>query len=160
MKVLFKIVLLLLIGLSVFLLWPAKSIQPEQRILSAQKPSSQMETMVLVYNATSDHWSVLTDFFHKAVSPQTYPCNLCNLTFGVFTMKDDWKQFLDTLPYKKIFLHKDEFEKKYSMAYTNYPVIFSANQQYLWVLVSKRQIDSCDNLQQLKQVTWQNLGRS
>lgn len=152
MKVLFKILVLILLGFSIFLIWPQKSLKKETKVLASIR-SEEPQKLVLVYNANSDNWSVTKDFFHKMFSPETYPCQLCALTFGPFMMKKDWKQFLDSLPYKKEFLHKDEFVKKYSLNFSNYPVIFAAGKSDIWVLVSKVELESCNNLDQLKQLT-------
>ena len=62
------------------------------------------------YNANSDTGSKMLDFAHKIMSPATYNCALCSLTFGAFTEKKKWKTFRKTLlakGYELSFLHKD-----------------------------------------------------
>lgn len=64
--------------------------------------------IIFVYNAKSDLFSALGDLVHKMLFPSTYPCSLCQLTYGHSAIKKEWAQFLDTLPFRKTFLHKDE----------------------------------------------------
>jgi len=81
--------------------------------------------LIFVYNANSGVFAGLKDLIHKSVSPKTYGCNLCGLTYGGASMKQEWREFLDSLPVKVIFLHKDEFAKQYPRyAMTTYPVVF------------------------------------
>ena len=72
--------------------------------------------IILAYNAWGGMVPGAVDFFHKILRPSTYPCNLCYLTYGIFVMKKDWKHFLDSLPYRKVYLMKDEVRKKYEPA--------------------------------------------
>jgi hypothetical protein len=152
-----KIVFFVSIVLLVFILWPAREIEPEVRNLTTQINNRKPDRIILVYNATSDHWSVLKDFFHKLLFPKTYPCQLCNLTFGAFTMKKEWKNFLDSLPYEKQYLHKDEFVKKYHLNYQSFPVILASDKTSIWVLVTPKEINDCKSLEQLKMLTLEKL---
>ena len=64
--------------------------------------------LIFVYNADSGLGNAMLDSMHKIVSPQTYDCQLCALTFGVFTEKEQWKNFRETSEISMEFLHKDE----------------------------------------------------
>jgi len=44
--------------------------------------------IIFVYNADSSLFANITDFAHKIVSPKTYSCNLCKLSYGKFSMKN------------------------------------------------------------------------
>ncbi len=59
----------------------------------------------------------------KIISPSTYQCQLCALTYGNFSMKQDWKSFIESLPIKSVFLYKDEFVQQYKMN-TAFPAVF------------------------------------
>jgi hypothetical protein len=48
----------------------------------------------------------VTDFAHKMLSPSTYECQLCALTYGSFSMKQKWKSFIESLPIKTVFFIK------------------------------------------------------
>jgi hypothetical protein len=73
------------------------------------------QELIFVYNANSDFFSTVTDFAHKILSPATYQCHLCALTFGNFSIKQGWKSFIEGLSLKAILLHKDEFEGEYGI---------------------------------------------
>lgn len=65
-------------------------------------------TLILVYNADGGPLNALRDAVHKLVSPATYPCSLCALTYGAVSMRREWRAFLDGLGLPTLFLHRDE----------------------------------------------------
>lgn len=67
--------------------------------------------LIFIYNADSGAINKLIDFTHKIISPSTYNCQLCSITYGSFAMKHQWKHFLEIIPHKKIFLYKNEAQK-------------------------------------------------
>ncbi|MBA3647638.1 MAG: hypothetical protein H0W62_03650 [Chitinophagales bacterium] len=67
------------------------------------------EQLIFVYNVNSDLFSTVTDFVHKILSPSTYQCKLCALTYGNFSLKQEWKAFIESLLIETVFLCKDEF---------------------------------------------------
>lgn len=72
-----------------------------------------MKSLIFVYNADSGLASALFDSAHKLLSPGTYSCNLCALTHHLAGEKQDWKTFLQGAKTEMIFLHRDEWEKRY-----------------------------------------------
>lgn len=70
--------------------------------------------LIFVYNADSGIFNTLSDIAHKLFSPDTYQCNLCNLTHGYFQAREEWVTFLDDMDADIEFLHRDEFVKQYS----------------------------------------------
>ena len=107
-------------------------------------------TLIFVYNANSDFFSSIVDVIHKIVSPKTYQCNLCAITYGAVSMKQEWKKFIDNLPLKSEFLHRDEFFKKYKIKNTKLPKVFIKKKEKVEVLISSNEIDKCKNLEDLK----------
>ncbi|KPF63155.1 hypothetical protein [Porphyrobacter sp. AAP60] len=67
-----------------------------------------MPTLIFVYNADGGPLNALRDMVHKIISPATYPCSLCALTYGPFAMRRGWRNFLDSLGCAKLFLYRDE----------------------------------------------------
>ena len=63
--------------------------------------------LIFVYNADSGLMNTLMDIGHKAISPQTYECSLCGLTFGVLKEHKQWKQFRSESSIDMKFLHRD-----------------------------------------------------
>jgi hypothetical protein len=87
---------------------------------------SPVTKLLIVFKADSSPIAQTFDFLHKAISPATYQCNLCRVTYGVFVAKKEWKKFIGTLPFPAIFLHRDEFRKRYpKLAAIPLPVIFA-----------------------------------
>ena len=48
------------------------------------------------------------DSVHKTLSPSTYPCSLCAITYGAFAMDRRWRAWLKALPMPSVFFHKDD----------------------------------------------------
>jgi hypothetical protein len=85
--------------------------------------------LIFVYNANSGWLNAVVDSAHKMLSPQTYPCKLCELTHDATGQRDEWRRFRESVKNTGTtleFLHKDEFEKvywsKWLPKYT-YPII-------------------------------------
>lgn len=51
-------------------------------------------TFIFIYNAAPGKINGLFDSIHKAVSPQTYACDLCALTHGFAGAHAGWKRFM------------------------------------------------------------------
>jgi hypothetical protein len=114
------------------------------------------EELIFVYNANSDLFSTVTDFAHKILSPSTYQCHLCALTYGNFSIKRNWKSFIESLPIETAFLHKNEFEKQYKIQ-AALPVVFISTNDVINEIVSKKEIESCQSLEELKDVVTKKL---
>lgn len=71
------------------------------------------DKLIFVYNANSGVINGLLDFAHKLISPQTYACSLCRVTYGNTGMKGQWREYVNSLPYQVEFLHRDELTQKY-----------------------------------------------
>jgi len=71
--------------------------------------------LIFVYNANSGAINALLDSAHKIISPQTYDCKLCELTYGVFKEDEEWLRFLEGFRFRE-----SEIQKKpvpHSMRY-------------------------------------------
>lgn len=83
--------------------------------------------LTFVYNANSGKINTWLDIGHKLISPKTYSCDLCSLTHGLFTEREEWKRYQEGSSIELEFLHKDEFEKSYGKDKNlNYPVILKS----------------------------------
>ena len=71
------------------------------------------QRLLFVYNADGGLLPSLKDLFHKILSPATYPCSLCAVTYGATSMRPEWKEFVRGLPVPVEFLHRDEFLRDY-----------------------------------------------
>ena len=106
--------------------------------------------LILVYNANGGVLNGLRDSVWKAFRPSTYPCSLCALTFGWFTMHRPWRAFLDSLPHEKEYLHKDEIGAAYPGLSIALPAILVAEAGARPdVLVSAAELDALSDLDAL-----------
>jgi hypothetical protein len=107
--------------------------------------------IIFVYNANSGIFAAASDFVKKLTQPSAYDCNLCMVTYGAVAMKNPWKDYLDTLPYQKTFLHKDEFTARYPSSNEQLPAVFSKSDstETLHVLLTAFEINSVKNLPDL-----------
>ena len=71
------------------------------------------QRLVFVYNADGGRLAGLKDMFHKILSPSTYSCSLCAITYGATSMQPEWREFIKMLPVPVEFLHRDEFSRDY-----------------------------------------------
>jgi len=60
--------------------------------------------IIFVYNADAGFMSGVMDSLHKAISPETYECALCALTYGLLTMDKTWRAYLQSLPFNAVFI--------------------------------------------------------
>ena len=117
-----------------------------------------MKEIIFVYNADSGAFNLLWDMTHKLISPQTYRCRLCLLTHGHWGMKPDWKEFVNNLPGEKIFLHKDEFQRRFP-AFRDHalPAVYVVSGQDAKECLSAQEISQAADIQALKELLVQRL---
>jgi len=109
--------------------------------------------LIFVYNADSSLFNQIGDLIHKTISPQTYQCKLCGLTYFGVRMNEDWKKFIHTLPVQSIFLHKDEFLNQFpNKKQVTFPVVFVKVDKNLTELISTQEINKAKNLDELKKL--------
>jgi hypothetical protein len=92
-----------------------------------------------VYNAKSGLFNQLTDAAHKAISPNTYECNLCKLTYGLTSMKKQWKAFIKN--YDIEFTYKNKIKVKET------PAVYD---EQLMLVISSKEISACKDVQELQ----------
>lgn len=84
-----------------------------------------MIELLFVYNADSGLLNGALDTLHKTLSPATYACSLCAVTYGATSMRPEWRAFLHKLPARTIFLHRNELRQPYPSLLTEpLPAIF------------------------------------
>ncbi len=100
--------------------------------------------LIFVYNANSGKLNAYLDMLHKIVSPATYPCKLCDITYGISKIRPEWKEFKENYSIPMEFLHKDEWEQAYPGMEEQLPAIFKVTGAGLDVLVSKEEFEVMD----------------
>ena len=104
--------------------------------------------LIFVYNADSGLMNTLMDIGHKAISPETYECSLCGLTFGILKEQKQWKQFRSTSSTDMEFLHRDEFQQQYDRAF-EYPVVLKKDNNELEIAISHTELNKIKTLDEL-----------
>ncbi|CAZ94870.1 GTPase [Zobellia galactanivorans] len=113
---------------------------------------SDIQKLIFIYNADSGLKNALLDSAHKILNPSTYNCNLCDITFGVFTENKIWKQFREQTDLEMEFLHKDEYKKQYASKFGNkfsFPIILAQGNGELQVFVSTEEMNTIEDAQSL-----------
>jgi hypothetical protein len=108
--------------------------------------------LIFVYNASSGLRNALVDGAHKVLSPDTYQCNLCDLTYGVFKEKNAWKKFRQEGKFKLEFLHRDEFKKQYASKFGHkfvFPIVLIAVNDELQVFISTIELNKLESTEAL-----------
>lgn len=79
-----------------------------------------------VYNVDATVQAIARDFVHRIVDPDTYPCRLCDLTYGRFVKKPGWQLFLWSLPVKSAFHMRNQFLRIYpELATQQFPAVLA-----------------------------------
>lgn len=106
--------------------------------------------LLFVYNADSGLYNTLTDMAHKLLSPDTYACDLCSITHGVFRERDEWRSFIESLPVESTFLHRDEFYRQYpEMNKLLLPALMLQSDVGLVELLDQDSIAACQTVNEL-----------
>jgi hypothetical protein len=111
-----------------------------------------MEKLIFVYNADSGKWNGYLDMAHKIFSPATYPCSLCDLTYGILKIRPEWDDFIKNSPIPFVFLHKDEFQRDFKKeAQTPLPVVFKQKEnKQLDILIDQNELNKMTDIADLK----------
>ena len=67
-----------------------------------------MKDLIFIYNAKSGLTQAALDWAHKIISPKTYECSLCSLTYGNLGKYSKWSKFLKSLNLNKSFIYDDQ----------------------------------------------------
>ncbi|WP_299535295.1 GTPase [Ulvibacterium sp.] len=112
----------------------------------------QLEKLIFIYNADSGLRNLLIDGAHKILSPDTYECNLCDITYGAFTENKVWKDFRKNSDLELEFLHKDEFAKAYRSKFGykfTFPIVLALVDQDLEVFIKTEELNALEDARAL-----------
>lgn len=119
---------------------------------------SKSPELLFVYNADSGVANQLIDYGKKYIAPSKFDCQLCMVSYGAFGMKRDWKKFIGLLPFRTVFLHRDEFEKTYPNNKFSYPAVIQKYGSKMKLLITSQDFDSIKDLETLRYTLNQKLG--
>lgn len=107
------------------------------------------QKLQFVYNAETGYFNKMTDFAHKIISPGTYACSLCALTYGKFTMKREWADYVKQLPVEEEFIYKNEW--KFAPVREQYPLVaLQTGENRVEVLLEAAELNQIKSLKDLK----------
>jgi hypothetical protein len=106
-------------------------------------------TLIFVYNAEAGIVAGIMDSVHKIVSPATYACDLCAITYGLASMRSEWRNWLRTLDIPVQFFHRPDFRAAWPDATIVLPAILRERGGQLETLVSADEFRSITQVNQL-----------
>ena len=111
-----------------------------------------LKKLIFVYNADSGFRNMVMDGAHKLLSPSTYECSLCDITYGAFTENSTWKKFRKETDLQMVFLHKDEFAVQYKSKFGHkftFPIVLSETEMGHEVLVKTEELNGLSDANEL-----------
>ena len=116
-----------------------------------------MDKLIFVYNADSGILNSLKDWAHKIISPKTYACSLCALTYDNLGMRRPWREFIKELGYEVEFLHRDELANQYGIMDVKLPATFILQNGKPKLWIESDAMDACDSLKELQSLVTHKL---
>lgn len=112
--------------------------------------NAPLTRLVMIYNADGGLLNAVRDSVWKTFAPTSYPCALCALAFGFFTMHAEWKRFLERVPIAKLELHRDDYREELPGFDGALPVILLERADGTFdVLASAAEMEAMDGLGKL-----------
>ncbi|MCP4975462.1 MAG: GTPase [Maribacter sp.] len=118
------------------------------------------QKFIFVNNADSGLRNMIIDGAHKIFSPNTYACNLCDITYGAFKENKIWKKFRQETSLEMEFLHKDEFKNQYASKFRhefNYPIVLIVVNENLEIFVTTEELNNLKNAKDLIELLQQRI---
>ena len=106
--------------------------------------------LLFVYAADSGLFNTVTDIAHKIFSPDTYACDLCALTHGYFSVRGEWRAFVESLGMPCTFRHRDEAVALDGVDAEQLPAVFRSSGGRWACCLDRHAIAACAELEQLK----------
>jgi hypothetical protein len=116
-----------------------------------------MDKLIFVYNADSGLLNAMKDWAHKIVSPETYPCSLCALTYDNLGMRRPWREFVKEMGYEVEFLHRDELAEQYGIKDVKLPASFTLQNGKPKLWINSETMDACESLDDLQTLVTRKL---
>ena len=105
--------------------------------------------LVFVYNAKAGTFAGIMDSIHKTLSPSTYECDLCAITFGLTSMNKEWRAWLKGLDAETQFFHRPDFKEAWPTVTESLPAIFIERNGALETLVSAAEFKNVSQVNEL-----------
>ena len=111
-----------------------------------------VKALHFVYNVDATPQGLVRDFVHRLVDPATYPCRLCDITYGRFVKKPGWQRFLRSLPVRSVFYTRGGFTRKFPQSkHREFPVVLAESHSGdLSVFISSQELAALPSLEALQ----------
>jgi hypothetical protein len=123
--------------------------------------NADTQKLIFIYNADSGLRNTIVDSAHKILSPDTYTCSLCDITFGAFKENSVWKKFRKEANLDMQFLHKDEFNKTYASKFGykfTFPIVLAESDTVFDVFIKTEELNNLDDSKALIDLIHQRMG--
>lgn len=117
------------------------------------------QKIIIAYNNFGGICPQLGDLCYRFFFPETYPNKLVKLTNNLVGLKKEWKDFLEELPFQKVFYHKDDVERKLEPDTFALPAIFLADSLSTVCLLTASEISHLRSLPELEAAVQLKLDR-
>lgn len=111
--------------------------------MKPQLNHTSLPTLVFVYAVDSGLINTALDYAHKLVSPKTYPCNLCAVTYGALGERPEWRDFLRGLDVATEFIHRDERAERYPGLDDPLPAVYVRDESGVRLWIGRDELDAC-----------------
>ncbi|NBC15580.1 MAG: hypothetical protein GVY09_19995 [Gammaproteobacteria bacterium] len=105
--------------------------------------------LIFVYNADSGLFNTMADAAHKVFAPETYSCNLCQVTYGWLTERRAWRDFIAALDVPCTFLHRDEMRRRWPDLSVALPAVLRSADDAPEVCITAAALNQCENVDDL-----------
>lgn len=106
--------------------------------------------LIFVYNAEAGVAAGLRDSIHKLVSPATYPCSLCAITYGLVGMRAAWRDWLERQSLAAEFYHRADFHAAFpALRGEPLPLVALADTATATVIIPAAELDTVADVDQL-----------
>ncbi len=114
-----------------------------------EQNNNQINDLLFVYNAKSGNVNMVLDYVHKLVSPDTYECNLCKLTYDNFGRIKKWNHFKNSLDLSIKYYYEDDLIQLNLDPSMELPVILTGDKK---LLIDSKEINKCKTVEELIKV--------
>jgi hypothetical protein len=111
-------------------------------------------TLHFVYNVDGTPAALARDFIHRIRDPESYPCRLCDVTYGRFLKKAEWSRFVAGLSIRSRFHMRNGFRRRHPRhASEPLPAVFVETASgELRILISAEELGAVADSAELEQL--------
>ena len=109
-----------------------------------------MTELIFIYNAKSGIANAFIDWGHKIISPNTYNCNLCSITYNNLGKEKKWKDFLENINAHSRFYYIDHVKKLgFVDEKIELPCVYLNKKNEFKLIINSHEMNAFDNVEEL-----------